>query len=244
MALLARRGFTGPPAAIDGRFGLLDVFGGASSQPQHLWEGLGEKWAIEQVWTKVYPICGWIQGVVQMLVEMKTAQPVAVEQVRKVVIGVSDHAFRYNGNLSPTDTMEAQYSVPYCAALALTGDPADPAEYSPDAIRDPVKQLLMKCVELRVDPACEAVAPEQFASRIQLHLAGGEIREAEIFEAHGTPADPCTEAERIAKFTRLALLSRVRCDPSAVVASIRSLEAAVSVHDLTRLLRNSRAGRT
>lgn len=238
MSQLARRGFTGPPSAIDGRYGLLEVFGGESSKPQHLWEGLGEKWAIEQVWTKVYPICGLIQGVVQMLMAMRAAQPVAVERVQKVVIGVSEYAFRYNGNMSPSDTMEAQYSIPYCAAVALTGDPADPAAFSLEAIMDPVKRKIIERVELRIDPEYDAVFPSQFASRVQLHLAGGEVKEAETFAAHGTPADPCTTEERIAKFTRLALLSPTGCDSSAVVEAIRNLETTASIHDFTKLLRN------
>jgi 2-methylcitrate dehydratase PrpD len=36
MAMLARRGFTAPPAAIDGQFGLLDAFSAETAQPERL----------------------------------------------------------------------------------------------------------------------------------------------------------------------------------------------------------------
>ena len=42
MSRLAQRGFTGPRAAIDGRYGLLEVYAGESAEPQRLCEGLGE----------------------------------------------------------------------------------------------------------------------------------------------------------------------------------------------------------
>src|SRR5687767_7137650 len=62
MSRLAQRGFTGPRAAIDGRYGLLDVFAGASAEPHHPTERLGDTCAMDGLWVKVYPICGWIQG--------------------------------------------------------------------------------------------------------------------------------------------------------------------------------------
>ena len=71
MARLAQRGFTGPRAAVDGRYGLLEVFAGDSAEPNRLTQGLGEAWAMDGLWVKVYPICGWIQGVVQLLSAMR-----------------------------------------------------------------------------------------------------------------------------------------------------------------------------
>src|SRR5436190_1715939 len=37
---------------------------------------------------------------------------------------------RNNGDPAPVDTMGAQYSIPYCAAVALLADPEDPAMFS------------------------------------------------------------------------------------------------------------------
>ncbi len=41
MAQLAARGFTAPPGAIEGKFGLLDVMAGTAAKPELLTEGLG-----------------------------------------------------------------------------------------------------------------------------------------------------------------------------------------------------------
>ncbi|MSW20173.1 MAG: MmgE/PrpD family protein, partial [Actinobacteria bacterium] len=57
---LARHGFTAPLAALDGKFGLLDVFGGDKSRPEELDKNLGQNFAIGNVWTKVFPCCGVI----------------------------------------------------------------------------------------------------------------------------------------------------------------------------------------
>ena len=237
MASLAQRGFTGPRAAIDGRYGLLDVYAGDSAEPQHLAEGLGEEWAMDGLWVKVYPICGWIQGVVQLLTAMRGTTPISLERIRKVVVGTTDFAVKNNANPAPSDTMEAQYSIPYCAAVALAGDPADPREFAAPAITDPARRAFASRVELRVDAECEAVYPARFGSRVELHLTNGEVKEAVTLDPHGTAADPCSEREMIAKFERLAGYCENRIDAPAVVEAVVRIDRSSSVRELTALLK-------
>ena len=53
--------------------------------------------------------------------------------------------------------MDAQYSIPYCAALALMGDPGDPRAFEPAAINDPTLRAVATRVETHIDDECEAV---------------------------------------------------------------------------------------
>jgi 2-methylcitrate dehydratase PrpD len=237
MSRLAQRGFTAPRAAIDGRYGLLDVYAGASAQPQHLCAGLGEEWAMDGLWVKIYPICGWIQGVVQLLTAMRESKPMPLERVRKVIVGTSAFAVKNNANAAPADTMDAQYSIPYCVAVALSGDPTDPSEFSVPAIDDAARRAFAKRVELRVDAECEAVYPARFGSRIELHLEDGSVQHAATLDPHGTAADPCTEQELTDKIERLAALSVPAIDAAAIVRAASQLDTTRSVRDLTALLR-------
>jgi 2-methylcitrate dehydratase PrpD len=240
-ALLARDGFTGPSGAVDGRYGLLEVFGGASANAEPLTQGLGESWAINAVWFKVYPLCGWIQGVVQLLGAMRgeitQSNPLTPDQIKKVVVGTSAFAVNGNSNATPADTMDAQYSIPYCAALALMRDPGDPRAFEPAAFNDPALRALAARVETRVDDECEAVYPRRFGSRVALHLANGEVKEALTLDPHGTPSDPCSDVELAAKFTRLAALSPLGVDSAAIARTVAQLRAAASLREFSHLLR-------
>lgn len=236
-AQLARRGFTGPTNALDGHLGLLEVFSGASANPSMLAQGLGEHWYIDAVWMKVYPICGWIQGVAQLLLEMRGPQPLAETEIEKVVVGTSAFAVKHNGNYAPCDEMEAQYSIPYCAAMALTADPGDPSAFALDAIADTAKLALAGRVELCVDAESEAVYPERFGSRIQLHLANGERKEAFTLDPHGTAADPLSDDELSEKFRRLAKHAPRAVDAAAIAQHVERLDNLHSVRELTRWLR-------
>ena len=240
-ALLARDGFTGPAGAVDGRYGLLEVFGGTSANPEALTQGLGEHWAINQVWFKVYPLCGWIQGVVQLLGRMRgeinQSKPLPADQIKKVVVGTSRFAVNNNSNPAPADTMDAQYSIPYCSALALAGDPGDPRAFEPAGYNDPALRAIAARVETKVDDECEAVYPQRFGSRVQLHLANGEVKEAMTLDPHGTPGDPCSEQELTDKFTRLAALSPLKVDCAAIVHLVRHMQTRTSLREFSRALR-------
>jgi 2-methylcitrate dehydratase PrpD len=234
-AQLAARGFTSPPGAIEGRFGLLDVMSGDTARAELLAADLGRHWAVEHVYVKLYPCCAWIQAAAQQLVSLRGQRPLDPGQIAKVQVGVSAYARAQNGNPLPQDTMGAQFSIPYCTALALTGDPADPASYAPEAI--PAQRALAQRVEIVVDPEMEAAYPRHYGARVRLELANGEIKTSSKLDPHGMPADPCTEAEVLEKFSRLASRVKSRQTIERIVEKVRAAERLSKLQEITALLR-------
>jgi 2-methylcitrate dehydratase PrpD len=242
MGQLAARGFVGPPSAIDGRFGLLEVFGGSGAVPARLSRGLGEDWAMRDVWFKVYPICGWIQTAVQLLRQLRGPGPLTAGEIGEVRVGVSSYAARNNGEPVPRDTMGAQYSIPYCAAVALLGDPRDPASFSTEAVADPVIREVARRVKIEVDPAVEAVYPAQFGASVVLTLADGRSRQSAVMDCHGTPSDPCSAAERRDKFMLLATKGASAGQAGEIAQAVDTLADAPSVGRLTSALAAATGG--
>ena len=238
MAQLAARDFTGPPTAIDGKFGLLEVYGGKTARPELMTAGLGQDWAMTTVFVKVYSCCSWIQGAIQQLVALRGPRPLKPDEVKQVRIGVSSYAAKNNGEPAPVDIMGAQYSFPYCAALALAGDPADPGMYLEKEIGDAGRRALARRVELYVDEQMEAAYPKHYGSRIELVLAGGERRTSFVLDPHGFPADPVTEPERIEKFNRLAGKVKPAARASEITAAVQRVEKLASGRELMELIRN------
>jgi 2-methylcitrate dehydratase PrpD len=237
LAQLAARGYTGPPNAVDGRFGLLEVFGADTARPEPLTQGLAERWAVEQVFVKMFPCCSWIQAVVQQIVALRGPEPWRVEEVKRVRIGVNSYALRINGEPAPVDTMGAQYSIPYCAALALTADPSDPDLYLDAAVADESRRALARAIELFIDPEMDAAYPRHYGASVEIELQNGSRMRSSILDPHGMPGDPCSEVERLEKFTRLA--ARVLPTPAIENAAVAvcELESFGSVRALTRLLK-------
>jgi 2-methylcitrate dehydratase PrpD len=134
--------------------------------------------------------------------------------------------------------MGAQFSIPYCVALALTGDPADPAAYADEAIADAARRALAQRVEIFVDPEMEAAYPRHYGARVELELANGERKSAAKLDPHGMPADPCTQDELEAKFLRLAQRVKSPAEASRIREAVRRLAGAPDVRTLTALLKS------
>jgi 2-methylcitrate dehydratase PrpD len=236
-AQLAARNFTAPPTALDGHFGLLEVFGGAGAKATELTRDLGKRWAMERIFVKLHPCCGWVQSTIDAATQLRGATPLDPRAVQHVKIGVSPYVTKNNGAVTPPDTMGAQYSIPYCAALALTADADDFSLYEGEALNDPARRALAQRVELTVDPEAEALYPHHSAVRFQLTLRNGEQKTLFMTDPKGAADNPCSDEDLVAKFTRLS--SRVL--PAEIVGALRqaidTADKAKSTRELTAMLR-------
>jgi len=237
MSMLAKRGFTAPSTALDGHFGLLDVYSAQHAKPELLDQNLGHQWALQDVWVKVYPVCGWIQGVAQLLTEMRARLNFDVAQIAKVVVATSSFAKQNNSNPLVSDTMEAQYSIPYCVAVSLTADPCNPAEFDTVRLKDPARLALAQKVEVLADPDADKVYPKQFACKVSVHLNSGEIHQAQTQDPLGTCGNPLNETQKMNKFIQLANCSGLQTPTDHMAKSLENLSTLDSIRDLMRLCR-------
>jgi len=238
MCQLADCGFEGPRAAIDGRFGLLEVLSGSTANPAQLSVALGERWAVDQVWVKMYPMCGLIQCVAQLLDGMKAEHRFDPLEIERIRVGVSNHATRHNSERVPSDTMAAQYSIPYCVGVALAGDAADPESYALDRLADPLTCALAARTELYVDPDVEAAYPARYGARVIVELRSRQRYEAYELNPHGTPECPCTDEELAQKFRRLGRASYTDGELSALIELVGQVEQLKTLRPLSAALRS------
>lgn len=235
-AQLAAAGFSGPPQALEGRFGFFNIYGGDGADPQLLVKGLGDDWAVDDVWFKVYPICGWIQAVVQLVTVLRGPEFIEPNVVERVRVGVSAYAARNNDALAPKDVMGAQYSIPYCVAGALTGDLRDPAMFEQAIIVSPLMRALAAKVELYVDPEIEAAYPQKLGARVELITTSGQKSVALTLDPKGTPVDPVSPEQHLEKF-RILSRDSISADQAAVFLEMAgNLENLGAVRSLTAAL--------
>lgn len=234
---LAERGFTAPLAALDGKFGLLEVFGGDQSRPDELDKALGENYAISRVWTKVYPCCGVLHTTAQALHALRLQNGLEPEAIGNVRVGTNKRAIALNGEIAPKETMAAQYSMPFTAAVALTRDPRDPRHYTGEALDDPEVCDLARRVELYADAEMEAMYP-RYGTRAEVILKDGRKFDTRLLDAHGTPADPCSEDEAQDKFRCLAGVAIGRDAIDTIVSLVSGIDKLASVGPLSESLRD------
>jgi 2-methylcitrate dehydratase PrpD len=105
-----------------------------------------------------------------------------------------------NNISDPTDIMMAQYSIPFCVALALFRDPRNPASFDESALVDADIRAMCRRVAVTVADPPTTVAG---ASIVTVRLKDGRSITREVEEFDGTPARPLNRSELRDKFVML-----------------------------------------
>ena len=234
---LARRGFTGPMQGIDGRFGLLEVISGSDGHPEHLDADLGASPAITRIWVKVYPCCGFIHSTAHALEALRSEHHLMPDQIKQVRVHTNQHAVEHNGEPDPRDTMGAQYSIPFCAGVALAADPRDPGAYAEDRLWDPQVRAVTARTKLGVDKHMNDIYPAHNGARVEVDLHDGRTFDATVIDPVGTPAEPCTAHDVENKFRTLAGAVKARGAVERIIAAVHDLRSAPTLNTLSRELR-------
>ncbi|TMR06620.1 MmgE/PrpD family protein [Actinomadura soli] len=119
-ALLAARGITGAPDALDGSAGHLRAFSGIEDAPAA--DRLGDDWRIRRVTYKPYPVCAINQVPVTVLTGLARRHGVKADDVASVIAELSPDDAAYPGIDAQgpfRDVGGTLMSLPYCLAVAL-----------------------------------------------------------------------------------------------------------------------------
>ena len=207
-ASLAADGFTGPVSVLEGAFGFLRVFCGSEFDPAELTRDLGTDYATRTIMLKRFACHITAHTPVQAILELRSEHGYAADDVAGIGIEGNDKMATVNNIRSPSDIMMAQYSIPFCVALAHYRDPRDPASFDEKALHD--KQI--RALADRVTVAVGSDRPAPLAARVTIKLEDGRVLSRLVADFPGTPQRPLDRAELQEKF----LLSTRRYDVGAM----------------------------
>ncbi len=202
-ASLAKNGFAGPHSILDGHFGFLNVYC-ADSDPSGLVAGLGETFETRRICMKRYACHVTAQTPVQSVRELMAEHGFTGDEVDALCVLGGEKTASHHNIPEPSDLMLAQYSVPFCVALALFRDPEDPANFSQDALNDPAIRDMAKRVRIGIQEKSKQPGMG-WASTVEIALHDGRrlVRDAETFL--GAPRAPLSPSDLQSKFLRLTI---------------------------------------
>jgi 2-methylcitrate dehydratase PrpD len=198
-ANLAADGFTGPRSVLEGEAGFLQVFC-TEWDVGDLVRGLGREFATLNLCLKRFPVHMTAQTAVQAILELRAEHGIAGTQVDRVTVAGNERMATVNNIADPTDIMMAQYSIPFCVALALFRDPRDPASFDASALVDAdIRDMCRRVAIVVAEPPTRVAG----ASIVTVRLKDGRSVVREVEEFDGTPARPLSRAALREKFMML-----------------------------------------
>lgn len=199
-AVLARDGYTGPAGVLDGKFGILNVFC-RDAQPERLTKDLGKMWHVMKTKIKRYSCHSTAQVPVTLALDLMERHKLAGDDVAGITVAGGEKVVAQHAINEPRDITMMQYSVPFCAAIALYRDPLDPRTFSEATLNDPKIRALARTAQVELLKSAPGYSSS--ACRLTLKLKNGRALTAEGHDFKGTPTMPLTRDELLEKFLKL-----------------------------------------
>lgn len=197
-ALLAGKGYTSSPQALEAKRGWLNVLS-TRHDASEITEGLGERFEILANTYKPFA-CGIVMHpTIDACIRLREQHGIDIDSVRSVVLQVHPLVLELTGKVQPQTGLEAKFSIYHAAAVALVEGDGGAGQFSDRAVRDPDVISVRQRVSAEIAPQLSADA-----ANVVITLSDGSVLEKHLLHAIGSLARPMSDRDLERKFTGLA----------------------------------------
>ena len=229
-ALLASRGFTASPRALEAPRGFVQV-----ASDKRAWhevtDELGERFEISFNTYKPFACGIVIHPSIDACVQLK-AQGIAPEQVQRIELRVHSLVLELTGKKEPKDGLQGKFSVYHGAAAGLIYGRAGEDEFADEVVNDPRVVALRGRVHATVDDAVH-----EDAALVTAILNDGRRVEVRVDHAIGSMLNPLSDAQLEAKFDALVAPVLGAARSREITGHWRTLASLADLRTLTALCR-------
>ncbi len=239
-ALLSQKGFTGPSSMIEGRDGFLHAYSNGAD-PSKVLAGIGSGFEILRTSVKPHACCRYMQppidGVLR-IVQENNLRPEEVEKIKVGVLRAGAHlvADPIESKVEPQSIVDAQFSMPFGAAVAVLHRKAGLKEFQLAVIQSRAVREMMKRVECIIDPDLERTFPKQWRATAEILTKEGKRYFTTIDYPKGDPENPLSWEELIERFHDLTGRILTKAHRLKIVEEVRRLEGIKNLHQWSPLL--------
>jgi 2-methylcitrate dehydratase PrpD len=206
-ARLAAVGFVGPAAILESPSGFLHAYSSASNI-SHLERQEDDEFAIMQVSIKPYACCRYMHGPIDCLFEIIDTYHPNLEHIELVRCGVLTGgrgliADPIDLKKQPKNVVEAQFSMPFGAAIALLTGTAGLPVFTNEWIHNSKVHELMQRIECYSSPELDEFYPSEWRASASVRMIDGREFSAKLRYALGDPHNPLSWEQLEARFHEL-----------------------------------------
>ncbi len=238
-AQLAARGITGPPTAVEGRFGLFQAFLGDQADLGAVTADLGERWEADNIFYKPYPANHFTHTGIDAAIALRSRE-VSPDDIATATLEVAPPTVRTIGEpidvkRTPESGYHAQFSGPYTVAAGFLGGSGlgvGLADFTDELACDPIRRKLMARIEVVGDHRLMAIYPCQLPARLTVTTTSGHTLVEERLANRGGPDQPLSDGELATKFADNTAGLVADCVASQIYDALSDLAAAPTVTGL------------
>ena len=239
-ALLAGNDFTGPGTIVEGKFGFLHSYSSAPKADKILttW---GRPYEIMRTSIKPHSCCRYKQGPIDGILKIVRENNLDTSQIEKVTVGILKAGFALvaepeSQKSNPKSVVDAQFSMPFGAAVAILNGKATLDEYTMENVNSARVKELMDKISCVKDPELEKEFPKKWPASVTLQTKDGKTYLTRIDFPKGDPENPLTWDELIDKFRNLIAPVFFDARQNEIIVRVRSLENEKDLKTFSMLL--------
>ena len=227
-ATLAKNGFSGPATVLEGKFGYMNVFC-HEGDAARMTAGLGEVWKLLTLTLKRYSCHVTAHVPVTAALELKDKHMIAGDDVASITVAGSEKMVSHHNIPEPQDMTMAQYSTPFCVALAFYLNPRDPNAFSEESRNN--EKIRALCRNVKVELRKETNKDNPLASRVTVKLKDGREFTQDLTHFPGMPQQPLDHDQLREKFTTITR-GVLGTGVEKVFSDLSALEKVVKMREL------------
>jgi 2-methylcitrate dehydratase PrpD len=223
-AELAKRNITGPSKVLEGRMGIFRTHADNQIRWERVLDRLGSEYTIESVYFKPYPCCRGNQTFIDAIRVLRERSPYAVSDIERIELGGYRHAIEGHDAKHHENLLDAQMSLPCCAALAIVHGDVATHMFDAETLGGSDVQSVIDRIQCRIDDECNRLYPQKRSAIVSLVLRSGRTLELRLVDPTGEPSNPMTDADLEHKLRSNceALIGAERC--SALIKHVWNFE--------------------
>jgi 2-methylcitrate dehydratase len=241
-AMLAERGFTGPPEAMEGEGGYFAALARKKLVIEPLTGENGHQRAFRIMSSRIkrYPSGFFSQTAIEAALECRSA--LGIESARQVK-SVNIRTFQNTINAMagdptrwrPQSRETADHSVPFVIAMALEHGRVEASQFVDEVLQDARVHATMDKVKVSLDPECEAAWPDAILNIVTVETDDGRSHTARVPYHLGHFKRPMSDSDLEEKFRGLCrgLLTKEQQD--AALAATWRLDALTDLGEYLAL---------
>ncbi len=238
-ALLAQRGYTANPAAIEHKQGFLEVFNGRGTYDiDKMFTDFDAPIGLDpSLGLKQFPCCGSTHPAITMMLRLVREEGITAADAVKIEILAQRNRLPHTNNPDPRSGLEAKFSIQYTTARALVDGAVRLEHFEGEAHLDPKVRALMAITDTREHPDMPVDGPNEFGSEVIVTTRDGRRLARRIDQLVGRgPDNPMSREELQEKFTDCAkrVLTLSRC--VQLFEALMGLDAVDDIATLSRAL--------
>jgi 2-methylcitrate dehydratase PrpD len=236
-ATMAQLGFTGAATIFEGERGFLKAFTD-KSDPSQLTADLHKPYQLD-IEFKPYSCARPIHNAIDCALEIRRKYAPDLSRVKGIHMERHPDWALYHQNAHPSTYHEAQVSLPYSVAVALTDGQALFAQYNNARLKEPMLLKLSEMVRISVDSSL----PRGVSCKMTMEMDDGTRHASQVDYPKGSIQNAMSDDELRAKFDSLAgpVLGTTRA--AEVASMVAQIETCGDIGELTHLLGPDKAAK-